>query len=304
MKRLLVSFTTFTVLLLSFAVAPAPAYGQGCEVTFTATYTNPFSFSIFTTVEIRTAPPPGGSVLASGSFSFPPGTSTRTFTLTLSSPYMGPVYGRISSSPGFTNDTVSGPLTTNCGGISSLETCVVTFDVTYAKPPDSPASTATVQLRTAPGGGGTLLGTASINYPATGELIMIFTNTVSINVPGGYRGPVWALVLGAVGAGTGEFGPLQANCGALGCVNLLGAGQGKLIRPTPLYWAPRPDAVSTIVIDVAPDAKTYWVLGLDASRRFYKIIIACGTYWVPVDALIPNPDDVWRSAPLPDRIVN
>ncbi|MFQ3536892.1 MAG: hypothetical protein SNJ58_13560, partial [Aggregatilineales bacterium] len=244
MKRLLVSFTTFTVLLLSFAVAPAPAYGQGCEVTFTATYTNPFNTGIPATVEIRTAPPPGGSVLASGSFLFPPGTSTQTFTLTLSSPYTGPVYGRIFSLfP--SNDTVYGPLTTNCGGISSLETCVVTFDITYTKPPGNPASTATVQLRTAPGGGGTLLGTASINYPPTGSSPMTFTDTVSINVPGGYRGPVWALVLGAGGAGTGEFGPLQANCGALGCVNLLGAGQGKLIRPTPLYWAPRPDAVST-----------------------------------------------------------
>jgi hypothetical protein len=46
------------------------------------------------------------------------------------------------------------------------------------------------------------------------------------------------------------------------------------------------------------------VLGVDSTRSFYKIIIACQTYWVPLDTLVPNPDDVWRSAPLPTQVVN
>ncbi|PJF31174.1 MAG: hypothetical protein CUN51_04705 [Candidatus Thermofonsia Clade 1 bacterium] len=311
MKRFLVLFVVFTALLTSFATTPTLTHAQGCTVTFTGTYTNPFPLSVPGVVEIRTAPPPGGTVLASQPITIPPSTtSTQTFTLTLPSPYTGPVYGRIYSNFTFggftfTNDTVAGPLTTSCGGVSTLETCVVTFDVTYTKPPGNPPSTATVELRTAPGGGGTLLGSASINYPATGATPVTFTNTVSIGVPSGTYGGVWAYVIGAGGAGTGDLGPLQANCGAvLGCFNLVGAGQGKLVRPTPLYWAPRPEAASKIVLDVAPDAKTYWVLGVDATRRFYKIVIACGTYWVPVETMIPNPDDVWRSAPLPDRVVD
>lgn len=85
---------------------------------------------------------------------------------------------------------------------------------------------------------------------------------------------------------------------------LTGIGQGLLVRPTPLYWAPRQNAASNIILDVAPNAKTYWVLGMDATRSFYKIVIACKTYWVPLDTLVPNPDNVWRGAPLPTRIVD
>jgi hypothetical protein len=85
---------------------------------------------------------------------------------------------------------------------------------------------------------------------------------------------------------------------------LIGLGQGLLVRTTPLYWAPRKDAASNIVLQTTPDAKTYRVLGVDSTRSFYKIIIACQTYWVPLDTLVPNPDDVWRSAPLPTQVVN
>jgi hypothetical protein len=85
---------------------------------------------------------------------------------------------------------------------------------------------------------------------------------------------------------------------------LTGIGQGLLVRPTPLYWAPRQNAASNVILDVAPNAKTYWVLGMDATRSFYKIVIACKTYWVPLDTLVPNPDNIWRGAPLPTRIVD
>jgi hypothetical protein len=101
----------------------------------------------------------------------------------------------------------------------------------------------------------------------------------------------------------------QINCTAdtpvvgVPCVGFTGAGQGLLVRATPIYWAPRANAASNIILDTAPNAKTYWVLGVDSTRSFYKIIIACKTYWVPIDSLVPNPDAVWRGAPLPTRVV-
>jgi len=60
-------------------------------------------------------------------------------------------------------------------------------------------------------------------------------------------------------------------------------------------------ATSTFVVEAG---KTFWALGVDSTRSFYKIIIACQTYWVPLDTLVPNPDDVWRGAPLPTQVVN
>ncbi len=101
----------------------------------------------------------------------------------------------------------------------------------------------------------------------------------------------------------------QINCTAdtpaasVPCIGFTGAGQGLLVRATPIYWAPRANAASNIILDTAPNAKTYWVLGVDSTRSFYKIIIACKTYWVPIDSLVPNPDAVWRGAPLPTRVV-
>ncbi|MBO9309585.1 MAG: hypothetical protein J7551_07365, partial [Chloroflexi bacterium] len=82
---------------------------------------------------------------------------------------------------------------------------------------------------------------------------------------------------------------------------LIGLAQGLLVRTTPLYWAPRKDATSTFVVEAG---KTFWVLGVDSTRSFYKIVLACKTYWVPIETLVPNPDDVWRGAPLPTQVVN
>lgn len=96
---------------------------------------------------------------------------------------------------------------------------------------------------------------------------------------------------------------VQASAGAPCGLPLAGVGQGLLVRPTPLYWAPRQNAASDVILETKPDAKTYWVLGVDGTRSFYKILIACKAYWVPIDTLVPNPDNVWRSAPLPTRIV-
>jgi hypothetical protein len=95
--------------------------------------------------------------------------------------------------------------------------------------------------------------------------------------------------------------PAPATVGVPCGPTLVGLGQGLLVRATPLYWAPRSNATSTFVVEAG---KTFWVLGVDSTRSFYKIIIACQTYWVPIDTLVPNPDDVWRGAPLPTQVVN
>jgi hypothetical protein len=49
--------------------------------------------------------------------------------------------------------------------------------------------------------------------------------------------------------------------------------------------------------------QTAWVLGVDASGMYYKIVWACGYYWVPVSSMGPNFDEVWNGHPLPTTVV-
>ena len=49
--------------------------------------------------------------------------------------------------------------------------------------------------------------------------------------------------------------------------------------------------------------KTAWVLGMDASGEFYKIVFSCTYLWVPVQAMGSNLDDVWQGTPLPASVV-
>jgi len=48
---------------------------------------------------------------------------------------------------------------------------------------------------------------------------------------------------------------------------------------------------------------TYWVLGMDESASFYKIILSCEYIWVPIDSMGPNYDATWMGRPLPTGIV-
>lgn len=83
-----------------------------------------------------------------------------------------------------------------------------------------------------------------------------------------------------------------------------GAVVGKLIRETFVYWGPDISKASTVLLTTGPDAKTYWIIGIDSTRKFFKIIIACGTYWVPVETMSTNPDKVWNNTPLPNNTTN
>jgi hypothetical protein len=57
---------------------------------------------------------------------------------------------------------------------------------------------------------------------------------------------------------------------------------------------------SPYVVDAG---QTAWVLGMDESGMYYKIVWACGYYWVPVGSMGPNFDEVWNGYPLPTTVV-
>jgi hypothetical protein len=67
------------------------------------------------------------------------------------------------------------------------------------------------------------------------------------------------------------------------------------------FWAPGNLVTPTTVIDAG---NTAWVLGMDASGQYYKIIWSCDYLWVPVSSMGPNFDDVWQGRPLPTEVVD
>jgi len=85
-------------------------------------------------------------------------------------------------------------------------------------------------------------------------------------------------------------------CGA----DLSGAVVGSFVAPADLYL--EPGVVIEPRAGIAP-GQTAWVLGVDASGEYYKIQWSCGQFWVPVETMGPNYDDVWNGAPLPTAIV-
>jgi hypothetical protein len=79
-----------------------------------------------------------------------------------------------------------------------------------------------------------------------------------------------------------------------------GAVVGAFTADTPLYYAPKPDATTSYTMTAG---KTLWVTGMDASGRFYQVVLAGQFLWVPVDTIGPNDDAVWNGEPLPTTIV-
>ena len=76
---------------------------------------------------------------------------------------------------------------------------------------------------------------------------------------------------------------------------------GALLRSTPVYYAPDPAAVGTVELEVP---MTLWVFGLDQSGQFYLTMLAGRKFWLPVEVLGPNYDDVWHGRPLPTTVVS
>ncbi len=50
--------------------------------------------------------------------------------------------------------------------------------------------------------------------------------------------------------------------------------------------------------------KTVWVLGVDSTGMYYKVLVSGQAAWVPVGSMGPNFDDVWNGAPLPTTVVD
>jgi hypothetical protein len=75
---------------------------------------------------------------------------------------------------------------------------------------------------------------------------------------------------------------------------------GTFVEDTPLYYAPGQMIIPQEWMDTA---QSLWVLGVDATGEYYKVILACGTYWAPVSTLGPTYDDVWLGKALPTNVV-
>jgi hypothetical protein len=75
---------------------------------------------------------------------------------------------------------------------------------------------------------------------------------------------------------------------------------GRFNDNTEVFWSPGQNVTPTTVIEVG---NTAWVLGVDASGQYYKIIWSCDYLWVPVSSMGPNFDDVWNGMPLPTGVV-
>lgn len=83
-----------------------------------------------------------------------------------------------------------------------------------------------------------------------------------------------------------------------------GSVVGYFVTDAVLHWAADTTSSSGVSVGLTEKTpKTAWVIGLDQSGEFYKIIWACDYMWVPVSTMAPNPDNVWENTPLPTRVV-
>ncbi len=68
-----------------------------------------------------------------------------------------------------------------------------------------------------------------------------------------------------------------------------------------IYWKPGKLTSPLVTIQAG---KTAWVLGVDESGQYRKIVWSCDYLWVKADALTPNFDAVWQGTPLPMDVVH
>lgn len=76
---------------------------------------------------------------------------------------------------------------------------------------------------------------------------------------------------------------------------------GAVLTTTPIYFAPQDDAATPLLLVAG---KTAWVFGVDASGEFYKLVMGGKFFWVPVETMGPNYDNVWQGRPLPTEVVS
>jgi hypothetical protein len=75
---------------------------------------------------------------------------------------------------------------------------------------------------------------------------------------------------------------------------------GAFVADTPLYS--EPGVLVSPALTMAA-GKTAWVLGVDPSGQYYRIIWVCSYVYVPTSSMGPNYDAVWQGRPLPTGVV-
>lgn len=71
---------------------------------------------------------------------------------------------------------------------------------------------------------------------------------------------------------------------------------GTFVLDAPLYWAPGELVAPYTTI---PAGKSAWVLGIDATGAYYRIVWVCNVLYVPRGTMGPNFDAVWGGRVLP-----
>lgn len=126
-----------------------------------------------------------------------------------------------------------------------------------------------------------------------GFLVSILTLTVAFFA---MNGPLYAnLSLAIAAAPYGE--DLVCDNG----INVDDAVVGSIVAGTAIFWEP---VVGSEIsgLFVSP-GQTFWVLGVDATNSWYKIVIACQAVWVPLDTVGPNYAEPWLGRLLPTTVV-
>ncbi len=74
---------------------------------------------------------------------------------------------------------------------------------------------------------------------------------------------------------------------------------GRFLVDTPIYTMPDPSAATTPIMTAGMSA---WVYGVDPGGHYYLVMFAGSFFWVPMETMGPNYDDVWHGRPLPNGI--
>ncbi len=74
------------------------------------------------------------------------------------------------------------------------------------------------------------------------------------------------------------------------------AVMGTFVSDAMLYYAPGKLVAPQMSL---PAGQSAYVLGVNSTGGYYKIMWVCQHLWVPVDAVGPTYDDVWNGRPLP-----
>lgn len=79
----------------------------------------------------------------------------------------------------------------------------------------------------------------------------------------------------------------------------VGSVVGRLSQTAQIYYEPGNASPGLFL----PGGTAYWIVGIDATGEFYKVVLACQFVWVEADLMGPNFDSPWFGRPLPTNVV-